>query len=109
VFDAWLIQLHKVLVLRDIDQFIDHAPARNQGDQVEGDKRALTTVTLAVDERLQPTAAAACNTKTALKSLLAASQGSLLNCKRGFKGSEMKLKRGAKESLASYCQRALSS
>jgi hypothetical protein len=98
VFDAWLIQLPKVLVLRDIDHFIDHAPARNQlqGDQVEGDKRGLTTVTLAVDELLRPTAAAASNTKAALKSLLAATQGSLLNCKRGFKGSEMKLKHGAK-------------
>jgi hypothetical protein len=46
VFDAWLIQLRAVLGLRDLDQFIDIAPARNQSDQVEGDKRALAIVTL---------------------------------------------------------------
>jgi hypothetical protein len=106
VFDAWLIQLRAVLVLRDLDQFIDNAPARNQSDQVAGDKRALAIVTLAVDERLQPTAATASNTKTALKSLRAATQGSLLDRKRGVEDSVVKLKQGAKESLTSYCQRA---
>jgi hypothetical protein len=106
VFDAWLIQLRAVLVLRDLDQFINNAPARNQSDQVAGDKRALAIVTLAVDERLQPTAAAASNTKTALKSLRAATQGSLLDPKRGVEDRVVKLKQGAKESLTSYCQRA---
>jgi hypothetical protein len=78
VFDAWLIQLRAILVLRELDHFIDHAPGRNQSDQAERDKRALAIVTLAVDERLQPAAAGAPNTKTALASLQAATQGSLL-------------------------------
>jgi hypothetical protein len=106
VFDAWLIQLRAVLVLRDLHQFIDNAPARNQSDQIEGDKRALAIVTLGVDERLQPTAATASNTKTALQSLRAATQGSLLDRNRGVEDNVVKLRQGAKESLASYCQRA---
>jgi hypothetical protein len=97
-----VFQLRAVLVLRDLDQFVDNAPARNQSDQVEGDKGALAIVTLAVDERLQPTAAAASNTMTALKSLHAANQGSLF----GVEDSVVKLSQGAKENLASCCQRA---
>jgi hypothetical protein len=96
-----VLQLRAVLVLRDLHQFVDNAPARSQSDQVEGDKRALAIVTLAVDERLQPTAAAASNTMTALKSLHAATQGSLFGV-----DSAVKLRQGAKENLASCCQRA---
>jgi hypothetical protein len=52
VFDTWLIQLRAVLVLRDLDQFIDNAPASNQSDQVEGDKRALTSAAHLADMSL---------------------------------------------------------
>jgi hypothetical protein len=44
-----VFQLRPVLVLRDLDQFVDNAPARNRSDRVEGDDRALGIVTLAVD------------------------------------------------------------
>jgi hypothetical protein len=50
VFDAWLIQLREVLALRVLDQFIDRAPVRKQGNHVEGDERALAILPVAVDE-----------------------------------------------------------
>jgi hypothetical protein len=103
VFDACHIQARAILVLCELDHFIDHALGRNQSDQAKRDKRALAIVTLAVDE---PTAAGAPNTKTALESLRAATQGSLLDRKRGVEDSVVKLTQGAKASLASDCQRA---
>lgn len=106
LFDPWLVQLRAILVLRDLDYFIDHAPARGNSDHADQDKRALAIVTLAVDEQLQATAANASNTKVALAALRAATQGSLLDRQREVENNVVELKQQDHESLSEYCKRA---